>query len=154
MYFFAQKKQCVTINWSKEYLPKDLKKHRNRPHEHLYLIVRRRSYMGIPARKIQYIGMAYDQTPTERLKDHHKLPTVLKKWFRFGKITIRFGKIILPNRKRMTETMVRDIEAALIYTFQPKYNEMSKSSYRGRSLEIHNRGRNRPLPKCFEIKEK
>ena len=152
MYFFAEKKACVTIKWSKEYFTKHLKKHRDRPHEHLYMIVRKRNYMGIPARKILYIGMAYEQTPTERLKDHHKLPKVLKKWFQFGSITVRFGKIILPRRKRMTAAIVRDIEAALIYTFQPKHNEMSKNSYRGRSLEIHNRGRRRPLPKCFEIK--
>ncbi len=143
--------QRIKINWSKEIPVRKIKKYKDRRNDYLYMIVRRRRYWLIPARKVKYIGMTYKQSLSERLKDHHKLPKVLNRLIRFGRITVRFGQIIPDSGKRVTEKLVRDVESALIYHEQPDCNEVSKKGYHGRPLVIYNRGRRKPLPKCFKI---
>jgi len=147
----------VKIKWSKELSIRDLAKYKAKKREHLYLILNRRCFVGvIPKRTILYIGMAYKQEVTERLREHHKLPKITRrKLMEWGDKRIRIGRVKIPFGRRMTRKLIQEIEAALIYDMQPEHNERNKKKYRGRSLKIINCGRRKPLDKriitnCFK----
>ncbi len=140
----------VKVQWTRDIEVADLPQYECRKRDHLYVIIRKRSILGIPARKVFYIGMAYKQSVVSRLSDHHKLPKIVSQRLKRGKVVIRVGEIRLPIGKRMSLQVVRDVESALIYDHQPEFNQMSIASYRGRTILVRNKGKRKPLPRIVD----
>ncbi len=135
----------VIVHWSKDIPVEQLQKHRERNNEHLYLILRKHTLSPMRRYRPMYIGMAYRQSVYRRLKNHHKLKHIVKQQFGLGKIVVRIGQIQLPNKHRISQDLVDDIESVLIINEQTRYNTVSRKRYRGRPIAITNRGRYRPL---------
>jgi hypothetical protein len=87
--------------------------------------------------KLLYVGETYRQSFGERLKQHKK------DWlFRVNdKVVIHFGKIILPEGKRISSDVVFDVEATFIHILIPPFNTISKHGYHGRDLMLINTGK-------------
>ncbi|MGB0930079.1 MAG: hypothetical protein ACPGVB_04850 [Chitinophagales bacterium] len=135
----------VIVHWSKDIPVENLKQHKTRSNEHLYLVLRKRPYLLFGQYKPLYIGMAYRQSVYRRLKNHHKLKKIVKQQFGLGKIVIRIGQIELPSNNRISQDLVDDIESVLIINEQTRYNVVSKKNYKGRNIDISNKGSYRPL---------
>lgn len=135
----------VIVDWSKDIPVEQLKTHNKRKNEHLYLVLRKHTLSPIRKYRPMYIGMAYRQSVYRRLKNHHKLKHIVKQQYGLGKIVIRIGQIQLPNKHRISQDLVDDIESVLIINEQTRYNTISRKRYRGRPIAIVNKGRFRPL---------
>ncbi len=135
----------VIVHWSQDIAVEDLKLYKERTDEYLYLVLRKRSFLLFGQYKPLYIGMAYRQSVYRRLKSHHKLNRIIKHSFGLGKIVIRMGLIELPTNSRISQDLVDDVESVLIINEQTRYNITSKKAYKGRILEVSNRGSYRPL---------
>jgi len=140
----------LKVRWSRNYTIEGALDHEDEEYEFLYMVLRKRKYKGVDKFKVLYIGMCYSEYFSERFRSHHKLWDMIAEQYTIGKILIRFGKIILPPGRRISEKLVRDVEAALIQEVQPEYNEMSTYAYRGRELKIKNIGNYSPLPRIIE----
>ncbi len=140
----------VRINWSREIHADQLSSYRPRKGDHLYMILKRRRFFHIPARQIEYIGMAYKQTVVKRLSDHHELPKILKERMLWGEVTIRFGQVKPQPMVKLNKKLVEDVEAALIYQMYPEHNDVHKKSYRRKPIRIRNMGRFKPLPRSID----
>lgn len=93
--------------------------------------------MGRTPQKLLYIGETYQQTFSQRLKQHqrqwlHKIDT---------KLLVSFGKVNLPRGTRISIERILDIESCLIYELRPPYNSMSKNGHCGRDFLIFNMGK-------------
>ncbi len=129
----------VNVKWTKDLDIEDaLDYYEDNDHEMLYIILRKRKYKENIIYTALYIGMTYKQFLSDRLKNHHKLNNIIEEQRGKGEVVIRFGDISLPLNKRISEKLVKDIEAILIHEVQPEYNEMSRKSYRGREIKITN----------------
>lgn len=95
--------------------------------------------------------MTYRQLYSDRLKRHHKLQEIEKEEHGKGKIVIRLGTIILPKGKRISEKLVKDVEAVLTQDSQPEYNVLNINAYWGnRDLKITNLGNYEPLSRTID----
>ena len=94
--------------------------------------------------------MTYNQYLSERLRSHHKFWDIVENQRGKGEVVLRFGNIILPPDRRISESLVRDVEGALIQAVQPEWNEMNTYAYRGRDIRITNLGKYEPLPKIID----
>lgn len=135
----------VIVHWSKDIPVENLKQHEARTNEYLYLVLRKRPYILFGQYKALYIGMAYRQSVYRRLKSHHKLKKIIKHQFGLGKIVVRIGQIELPSNNRISQDLVDDVESVLIINEQTRYNVISRKIYKGRNIDISNKGRYRPL---------
>ncbi len=137
--------QKVTVHWSKDISVEELNTHKERSNEHLYLVLRKHPYIPFKKYRPLYIGMAYRQSVYRRLKNHHKLGKIIKQQFGLGKIVVRIGQIRFSSKNRISQDLVDDIESLLIINEQTRYNVISRKEYKGRALDITNRGKYRPL---------
>jgi len=94
-----------------------------------------------------YIGMVYDQTFLDRLKQH-MLGDVVWKWIERNhryEVTIKVARVILLDRERISKPLLQDIEGLLIAVKQPPGNVQSTKTYAGQDLRIRNTGKYSPL---------
>jgi len=122
----------------------------------IYMILRKRMYCVKKQYRILYIGMAYYQSCAQRLmQDNHKLWDILHDYFDAptyrGDIVVRFGEVILPDGRRLSEQLIRDIEALLIVSNQTEYNEVIPNCYR--MLKITNTGTYYPLERTIDLSQ-
>jgi len=87
----------------------------------VFMILKRRISGEKNLYEIMYIGMAYYQTCGERLKnDNLKLWEILQDYFNKssykGDIVVRFGEVIIPYGKRISDVLVRDV-IIIVITF-------------------------------------
>lgn len=141
------KRQKIIIRWSQDVAVEDIAGYQERKNDDLYFVLRKRRILFVPSYLPLYIGMTYRQSLYERLKNHHKLPKIIDNKPFWGDIILRFGQLILPPNRRMSEKLVDDVESLLIYQVKPPYNVTNRSSYNRRKLAIRNMGKFRPLPK-------
>lgn len=140
----------VTIRWSKDIPVHKLNAVLSEKTEYLYCFIQKRSFLFFSTYKLLYVGMAYKQSIDQRLKTHHKLPTVVKKK-KFGtSIMLRFGTI--SSNTKITETLVKAIEGILIFVHKPPYNTTERSTYRNKEVVITNRGSYRPMRKKISLR--
>lgn len=87
--------------------------------------------------KLLYLGETYRQTFGKRLNQHKK------EWlFRInGKVVICFGTLFLPEGKRISSQRILDIEAVMIHSLRPPYNQLHKKGYKGRNILVINTGK-------------
>jgi hypothetical protein len=87
--------------------------------------------------KLLYLGETYRQTFAKRLNQHKK------EWlFRIdGKLAVCFGTLFPPEGRRISSQRILDVEAAMIHSLRPPYNQLSKRGYRGRNILIINTGK-------------
>ena len=99
--------------------------------------------------KLLYIGETYRQSLGARLKQHKK------QWlFRVnGKVVIHFGTIKIAQGKRISSSMVFDVEGLLIHVLVPPYNTVSKHGYSGRDIILINTGKTGTLPPIMGERE-
>lgn len=88
---------------------------------------------------VLYIGIAYHQNVADEVnKTINRLDELDKNTVG---LYVCLGYITESTYGRITEQIVKDVECALIYHFQPPYNTHCTSSYKGRkNLTIYNKG--------------
>ncbi len=97
---------------------------------------------------ILYIGKAYESNFYSRMNDHDK------KWVSklLGDIVVRFGQFKRPYF--VDESVVHDVESALIYEHQPIKNLKQTKNYTySRLRNIYNKGFRGPLEQVVRIKD-
>ena len=143
----------VKVSWSKDVY--DIYDYEDRFNDYLYMILRARRYRSEMKYKILYIGKAYRQWCADRLNgSNHKYWDILVDQYGKGDVVARFGNIILPEGRIISEKLVNDIEAVLINDTQPEYNEMSIYAYRSnRDLKITNTGTYMPLNRTINTSD-
>lgn len=140
----------LKIRWTKDLTFEEVLNYEDDKHEYLYMVLGMRRSKGQFTYKILYIGMTYKVYLSQRLRRHHKLEGIQDDQYKKSRIMIRFGTIILPEGKRISEQIVKNVEAILIHESSPEYNEMSRSAYWGdRDYKITNLGTYRPLSKSI-----
>ena len=93
-------------------------------------------------KRLLYIGMTFDQSIQNRLSNRHH---ILARYANLGPdLIVWLGEIRYSNHRRVTRSMVEDVEALLIYLNQPSDNEQFKASYTRRN-NLLIRSRNCPL---------
>ena len=98
--------------------------------------------------EILYIGMAYKQSVSDRLLSNHAaFKQIIKEVDE--KIYLAFGRFI--NEKNITEEKIRDIEAAMIDNFKPKYNASGIRGYKGKPIKIISKQSSRRFKKYEEF---
>jgi len=143
----------LKIRWSKDYNIEEALEHDDKDYEYIYMALRKRKYRGSVRYRILYIGMTYYQYLSDRLRSHHKFWVIIEDQYGKGEVVVRFGNIILPPQRRISEKLVRDVEAALIQKVKPEYNQMGTFAYRGRELKITNLGKYTPLPRTINTED-
>ena len=143
----------LKVRWSKDFSVEEAWEHEDKRYEFLYMVLRKRRYKGKIKNRIIYIGMTYKQFLSDRLKSHHKFPDIMEEQRGKGEVVLKFGEIVLPPNRRISEKLVRDIEAVLIQYIRPEYNEKSAYTYRGRAINLTNIGKYEPLPKKIDTRE-
>jgi len=140
----------VTIRWSKDIPVYKLNAVLSEKTEYLYCFIQKRSFLFFSTYKLLYVGMAYKQSIEQRLKTHHKLPTVVKKKKFGSSIMLRFGTV--SSNTKITESLVKAIEGILIFVHKPPYNLTERSTYRNKEVVITNRGKYRPMRKKISLR--
>lgn len=140
----------VTIRWSQDIPVHELNRVLSEKTEYLYCFLQKRTYVFFSTYKLLYVGMAYKQSIEQRLKTHHKLPTVVQKK-KFGtSIILRFGTV--SSNTKITESLVKAIEGILIFVHKPPFNTTERSTYRNKEVVITNRGSYRPMRKKISLR--
>lgn len=140
----------VSIRWSKDIPVHKLNAVLSEKTEYLYCFVQKRNFLFFTTYKLLYVGMAYKQSIEQRLKTHHKLPTVMQKK-KFGtSIMLRFGTV--SSNTKITESLVKAIEGILIFVHKPPFNTTERSTYRNTEVIITNRGSYRPMRKKISLR--
>lgn len=102
-----------------------------------------------------YIGVAYEQPLRTRISQPHSAYTQINKYLKDHpdrSVKISVGWISYSTSERRTKELYYDIENALIYNSRPLYNEQKIEKYDGRTIEIRNAGKYKPLSEfiCYE----
>jgi len=121
--------------------------------DQLYMVLRSDPCVKNANFELVYIGQAYRQSIARRLKTHHKIETIVEETPKKKMVFVKFGTVILPEGRRISHELVTDIENALIYWHEPKYNDTSYASYNGRPIHIINQGKYEPLEKEIVLPE-
>ena len=143
----------LKIKWSKDYNAEEALEHDDKDYEFFYMVYRKRKYIGSVRYRILYIGMTYYQFLSDRLRNHHKFGEIIEDQCGKGEVVVKFGNIILSPQRKISEKLVRDVEAALIQEVKPEYNEMSTFAYSGRELKITNLGKYTPLNRTINTED-
>jgi len=119
---------------------------------YIYLIGKRdkqlRKYVD---KKLQYIGLAYDQYIWERVLQEHEAADKISKSLNKNpehKLLVQAGIIIDSSYEKKALPLFKDIEKLLIFDNQPYANTLLKEDYSGRNIIIVNDGSNELLKKC------
>ncbi|MGI5080511.1 GIY-YIG nuclease family protein [Treponema denticola] len=76
--------------------------------------------------QILYIGETHEQTIGERLVEHHySYEDILNNLYDYEYISVFAGEVIPISQERVTETLIQDAEACLIYKIQPEFNDQN-----------------------------
>ncbi|OGF58601.1 MAG: hypothetical protein A2Y62_07995 [Candidatus Fischerbacteria bacterium RBG_13_37_8] len=109
-------------------------------------------FLGKHSRQLHllYIGMTYWQTFYDEIRA--KINGDIGEWieknhFDIQNLRIKLGHIVLKDRHRISEKLVKDIESLHIIVHKPPWNIMNINTYRGDDLRIENSGKYRPLRK-------
>lgn len=121
--------------------------------DYLYMILRADPCVDDWDLELEYIGMAYDQYVADRLKRHHKLLEIAEETPRRKMVFVKFGQVILPEGRKVSIQLIKDIENALIYWHEPPYNDTGYASYNGRPIKIINLGKYKPLDRVIILPE-
>ncbi|RKZ29682.1 hypothetical protein DRQ36_07865 [bacterium] len=100
--------------------------------------------------ELLYIGSAYSQGASTRIKQPHRAYRQIKTYLRANPdrdIFIITGNIVDHSQERMSLQFFNDIECCLIFCNKPLFNTLCKESYNGRPVEIINYGGYKPLKK-------
>ncbi len=98
---------------------------------------------GKIAKKLLYIGETYSQGFSKRLKQHKR------EWipkYEGIKMSVCFGKICLPEGRKISQQIVFDVEGLFIHNLIPPCNTSGKKGYRGRGIVVINTGKVGLLP--------
>jgi hypothetical protein len=123
----------VELNWRGAYPYKIAREVSAGENVGIYLITGKRGSM---LETILIIGHAYDQYLYQRLADHKMVAEVYP-----GQCYVRFGTFV----SRISRQRLNDVEKLLIFAYQPRLNTIGKDLYKGRDLQIINRGRFGPI---------
>lgn len=98
-----------------------------------------------------YIGQVYEQTFMDRLNQHLRETGENDPWPWIEKnhryeVTIKAARVVLQADKRISSSLLDDIENLLIGVLQPRANYRGTRTYRGQDLEIYNTRKFKPLP--------
>ncbi|MDR0515582.1 MAG: hypothetical protein LBH25_00885 [Fibromonadaceae bacterium] len=101
-------------------------------------------------KKLQYIGIAYEQRIRERILQNHKADDKISKSLARNpeyKPLVQAGIIIESSYGKENRQLFGDIEKLLIFDNQPQANTNHKEDYEGRNIIIINDGSNELLEK-------
>jgi hypothetical protein len=96
-----------------------------------------------------YIGIAPAQTNAERAGQGHGFVTelrILRSLPHGHDVWVAAGTLRAPGLRYVSDSLLADVENALIHRLDPAANVRGTHSYRGRSLVIRNFGNFYPLP--------
>ena len=107
--------------------------------------------------RLQYIGLAYDQSIRERVQQEHsaysKIQNYLNEHSEYTPL-VMVGIIKNSTLGRITKDFFEDIEACLINDNKPLCNTQSIESYNGRDIKVTNTGDYSPLNQVSIINKK
>lgn len=113
-------------------------------------------YMFLSNSEIIYVGAAYYQGISRRIKQHLSGDSTWE-WvvenYNPDDISIRVAEVELIDQKRISKRLVDDIEALIIGLLQPPGNIQSMKIYHGRDLRISNVGDRGLLPKTLSTNQ-
>ena len=92
-----------------------------------------------------YIGQAYYESIRSRISSHRSYTDRIGRWAFDHRVSIEEVEYKVAYFVSDDKTLYRDVENLLVYFAQPILNTEFKDAYRGRKLEIHNKGKYKPL---------
>lgn len=139
-------KHELAIKWSKDIDVEKAFDYSGSNYEVLYAFFGKRMYRGETRYETYYIGKT-TQHFSDRFKAHHALfPVMGCNYGRGYKTVVRTGELILSDGKRISDKLIKDVEAVLIRAHTPYLNVSNTVYYRGdRDIRITNNGNYKPL---------
>jgi hypothetical protein len=104
---------------------------------------------------ILYIGMVYEQTFLDRIKQHLRGDdawTWIEKHHEY-EVTIKVARVMLLERQRISKQLLQDTESLLIGVEHPGGNVQSTKTYAGPDLEIRNTRKYNPLGEIISTED-
>lgn len=89
--------------------------------------------------QILYIGETHGQIRKRLVEDHSSYENIFNKLDCYEYISLIAGEIIPVSQERVTETLIKDAEACLIYKIKPKFNEKNKDTCKN-EIQVKNTG--------------
>ncbi len=90
-------------------------------------------------RQILYIGETYDQIRKRLVEEHPSYEDIFNNLNCYEYISVFAGEVIPISQERVTETLIQDAEACLIYKIQPEFNEKNKNTCKN-EIQVKNTG--------------